>query len=137
GVFYEPYWRFLRSLAPLLLLVPFYCVWVDTHAQDPRDELVEFGDFLLRRSRTPNSQAIRRHLLGWIVKAFFLPLMTVYLANDCKSLQLLYGRYGTDAFSNYDFWFTLSYTVDLLFCVIGYSVAIRLFNAQIRSVEPT
>jgi hypothetical protein len=37
----------------------------------------------------------------------------------------------------YQFFYHGSYAVDLLFCVVGYSAAIRLFDAHIRSVEET
>ena len=137
GSFYDPYWKFLKALAPVMLLSPLYCGWIDARAENPRDELVEFGEFLLRPLQAPNPTAIRRHLLGWTVKGFFLPLMAVYLNNDFNSLIHSFREGGTSAFASYHFWFTLSYTIDLLFCVIGYTVAIRLFNAQIRSVEPT
>jgi protein-S-isoprenylcysteine O-methyltransferase Ste14 len=137
GSFYAPYWKFLTALAPLMLLAPAYLTWVDVHAENPRDELVEFADFLLRGLRSENPAAIRRHLMGWTVKAFFLPLMTVYLNNDFNAL-INYSREGAAVmFGNFDFWFTLSYTIDLLFCVIGYSAALRIFDAQILSVEPT
>jgi protein-S-isoprenylcysteine O-methyltransferase Ste14 len=137
GSFYAPYWKFLAALAPLLLLTPAYLSWVDMHAENPRDELVEFGYFLLRGLHSENPAAIRRHVLGWTVKAFFLPLMTVYLNNDFNAL-INYRREGLAfMFANFDFWFTLSYTIDLLFCVIGYTAALRLFDSQIRSVEPT
>jgi len=33
--------------------------------------------------------------------------------------------------------FELSYTVDLLFCVVGYAITLRLFDSHIRSTEPT
>jgi protein-S-isoprenylcysteine O-methyltransferase Ste14 len=63
--------------------------------------------------------------------------MTVYLNNDFNAL-IKYSRGGAAVmFTDFDFWFTLSYTIDLLFCVIGYTAAVRLFDSQIRSVEPT
>jgi isoprenylcysteine carboxyl methyltransferase (ICMT) family protein YpbQ len=124
-------------MAPVLLLAPVYCSWIDAHALDPRDELVQFADFVLRGLRTDNPAAIRRHLLGWTVKGFFLPLMTVYLNSDFNALTNSFRHDGFNAFGNYDFWFTLSYTIDLLFCVIGYTATLRLFDSQIRSVEPT
>jgi protein-S-isoprenylcysteine O-methyltransferase Ste14 len=136
GTFYGPYWKFLRSMAPLLLLAPLYCLWIDSYVDEQHDELVEFGRLLLRRPLGAPA-LIRRHLLGWTVKGFFLPLMTVYLYNDYNSLLAMYRQAGNDAFGFYDFWFTLSYTIDLLFCVVGYSAAVRIFDSHIRSAEPT
>jgi hypothetical protein len=66
GSFYDPYWKFLKALAPVMLLSPIYSGWIDARAENPRDELVEFGDFLLRPLQTTNPTAIRRHLLGCV-----------------------------------------------------------------------
>lgn len=137
GDFYAPYWQFLRCLAPLLVVVPVYFYWVDLHAQDPRDEYVQFGTWLIGRRRDADPAVLRRHLLGWVVKGFFLPLMTVYLYNDWNTLTNLRHSEWTELLSNFDFWFPLAFTIDLLFCVIGYTAALRLFDSQIRSVEPT
>jgi protein-S-isoprenylcysteine O-methyltransferase Ste14 len=139
GNFYDPYWRFLRSMAPLLLVMPFYLLWADTRLRDPHDEYYAFGSLIVGRWATADGAQIRRLLLGWTVKGFFLPLMTVYLAGEIQSLR---GALG-DVASNhalmpiYQVFYHLSYTVDLLFCVVGYGAAIRLFDSQIRSVEPT
>jgi protein-S-isoprenylcysteine O-methyltransferase Ste14 len=78
-------------------------------------------------------------LLGWTVKGFFLPLMTVYLSGEIKSLNDALANLGDGhaLMPVYQVFYHVSYTLDLLFCVVGYSAAIRLFDAQIRSVEPT
>jgi protein-S-isoprenylcysteine O-methyltransferase Ste14 len=137
GDFYDPFWRFLRTAAPAAALIPIYFLWADRHLGDSRDEYLAFGSLLCGRSRSGDMALIRRHLLGWTVKAFFLPLMTVYLSDE---LRTLYGAFqGLDRHTMpvYQFCYHLSYTVDLLFCVVGYSAAIRLFGSEIRSVEPT
>ena len=137
GGFYTPYWNLLTCLAPLALLVPWYVLMVDACAREPDDDLVAFGRLVLGRGADADSAAVRRHLLGWLVKGFFLPLMAVYLDNeyqviagDCRS-----GLGG--ALRRFDFWFHLGYLIDLLFCVIGYTAALRLFDSQIRSVDAT
>jgi protein-S-isoprenylcysteine O-methyltransferase Ste14 len=137
GSFYDPFWRFLKSLAYPAILIPFYLLWVDRHAENPRDEFVEFGLLVLGRRREVDPVVIKQHLLGWTVKGFFLPLMTVYLNNEFNTFTNLYRTSGFNAFASYDFWFHLSYTIDLLFCVIGYTAASRLFDSHIRSVETT
>ncbi len=138
GEFYAPYWQFLRTVAPLAALLPFYFLWADTRIDEPHDEYHAFGALLLGGSDTADWTLIRRHLLGWTVKAFFLPLMTVYLSGEIKSLNDAIGDFDGHALMPvYQVFYHLSYTVDLLFCVVGYSAAIRLFDAQIRSVEPT
>lgn len=137
GSFYQPYWHFLSALAPLLAFVPFYFVWVDTRVAEPRDEFVQFALLLLGRVAAVDGATIRRHLLGWTVKAFFLPLMTVYLNDECNDLHRIYQNGGAMAFAGYGGLFHLTYTTDLLFCVVGYTATMRLLDSHMRSVEPT
>jgi protein-S-isoprenylcysteine O-methyltransferase Ste14 len=139
GNFYDPYWRFLRSMAPVLLVVPFYLLWADTRLMDPHDEYYAFGSLVIGRWGAADWTQIRRLFLGWAVKGFFLPLMTVYLAGEFQSLRGAMGDAGSNhaLMPVYQVFYHLSYTVDLLFCVVGYGAAIRLFDSEIRSVEPT
>jgi len=137
GGFYDPYWHFLAALAPLLALVPFYCVWVDSRVLEPEDEFVQFARLLLGRPAGVDGAVIRRHLLGWTVKAYFLPLMTVYLNDELNDLHRLFLGGGAIAFVSYAGLFHLSYATDLLFCVVGYAATMRLLDSHMRSVEPT
>ena len=137
GSFYEPYWQLLRTAAPLAVLVPFYFIWADTHTSDSDDEYRAFGWLVLGRWHAADWRLIRNHLLGWTVKAYFLPLMAVYLNNELRSLYGAVEGIGPATMPVYQVFYHLSYAVDLLFCVVGYSVSIRLFDSQIRSVEPT
>jgi protein-S-isoprenylcysteine O-methyltransferase Ste14 len=139
GTFYDPYWQFLRSIAPVAVVVPLYLLWADRRIAEPRDEYYAFGSLVLGRWAAADWTLIRRHLLGWTVKGFFLPLMTVYLSSE---IQSLYGAFRNVDFGHgimpvYQVFYHLSYTVDLMFCVVGYSATIRLFDAHIRSVEET
>jgi protein-S-isoprenylcysteine O-methyltransferase Ste14 len=135
--FYQPYWRFLRTLAPLAALVPLYFLWADTHARTADDEFLEFGRLVTGGWRGVDGTLIKRHLLGWTVKAFFLPLMTVYLAEELTFLYGMLRNLNLYAFTRYDTWFHLCYGIDLLFCVVGYTATTRLLDSHMRSVEPT
>ncbi len=139
GDFYVPYWNFLRTVAPLAALIPLYLLWADSRTLEPNDEFHAFGALVLGRSPAVDWRLIRRHLLGWTVKGFFLPLMTVYLGGEIKSLAESISEWhgGRDIMPPYQVFYHASYTLDLLFCVVGYSATIRVFDAQIRSVEPT
>ncbi len=137
GDFYHPYWRFLRTLAPLAVLIPLYFVWADVRTPELHDEYHAMGSLVLGGWRDADWPIIRRHLLGWTVKAYFLPLMTVYLGNELKGLYGALEGAAPATMPLYQVFYHLSYAVDLLYCVVGYSATIRLFDAQIRSVEPT
>jgi protein-S-isoprenylcysteine O-methyltransferase Ste14 len=137
GAFYAPFWQFLRSIAPVAVLVPLYFMWADTHLQDPEDEYLSVGYLVLgqfNRSRWP---LVRHHLLSWGVKGFFLPLMSVYLNEEMLALFNMSGNIAQGNWSPYDLFYHLSYCADLLFCVVGYATSMRLLDSQIRSVEPT
>lgn len=137
GQFYAPFWKFLKSIAPVALLVPFYLAWTNTRLRDPRDELLEVGRLLAGRHRDVDYTLIRRHCLGWAVKGFFTPLMTVYLSEETAYLLTALGHATADSWQNFELWFHLSYGIDLLYCVVGYTATLRLFDSHIRSVEPT
>ena len=139
GNFYDPYWQFLRTIAPVALAVPFYLLWADMRIADPHDEYYAFGTLVAGQWSHADWRLIRRHLLGWTVKGFFLPLMTVYLGSEIQSLHGALGVVASDhgIMPIYQVFYHLSYTVDLMFCVVGYSATIRLFDSHIRSVEPT
>jgi protein-S-isoprenylcysteine O-methyltransferase Ste14 len=137
GSFYAPYWQFLRTIAPVGVLIPLYFVWADQRLQDPEDEYLSFGYLALGRWRAPKWPLIRHHLLSWGVKGFFLPLMAVYLNDEVRALFNMLNMVSQGTWPLYDLFYHLSYGADLLFCVVGYSSSMRLFDSQIRSVEPT
>jgi protein-S-isoprenylcysteine O-methyltransferase Ste14 len=138
GDFYDPYWAFLRALAPLALLAPFYLIWADRRLADPRDEYHEFGLLILGRWRECRRPVVARHLLGWLIKAFFLPLMVVYAGNEIRATGLAWQEIDPQSATKlYPLCYHLSYTIDLLFCIVGYASAARLFDNHIRSVDST
>jgi isoprenylcysteine carboxyl methyltransferase (ICMT) family protein YpbQ len=137
GTFYDPYWQFLRSIAPLAVVIPFYLLWIDRRIAAPHDDYYAFGALVIGAWARTDWLLIRRHLLGWTVKAFFLPLMTVYLADELRTFRGAFLDPVVGTMPLYQLFYHLSYFVDLMFCVVGYSAAIRLFDAQIRSVDST
>jgi protein-S-isoprenylcysteine O-methyltransferase Ste14 len=137
GSFYNPYWQFLRTLAPAAALAPVYFYWADARLADPDDEYLAFGRLVLGDWRAVSLRLVRHHLLSWTVKGFFLPLMVVYLGDEMRAFQQGLDALAQGNLSAYDLGYHLSYAADLLFCVVGYSSSMRLFDSQIRSVEPT
>ena len=143
GSFYDPFWGFLRSLAlPLAVLIVPYFIWTDTRLVEPRDAYWHLGVMPLRLLGARglgevDGEALRSHFMGWTVKAFFLPLMAVYLSGEIRSLGSSWFAFTGGSGGWYQFLYDLSYTVDLLFCVVGYTITLRLFDSHIRSTEPT
>ncbi len=137
GDFYQPYWRFLKTIAPFALLIPIALVWLDSRSADIRDELYQFGLVMTGHVHDVERSVIRRHLLGWLVKAFFLPLMVVYLGDEVVALYNAMHGASHDTVPVFQVFYHLSFVIDLLFCVTGYVTTFRLFGSQIQSVEPT
>ncbi|MFH1067050.1 MAG: hypothetical protein V1746_04045, partial [bacterium] len=84
--FYTPFYDLVKKCAPIfLILTPFYIGLVDARLQTPEDSLYLVGKTILQlRATKEQLTRIKRYLLGWIIKAFFLPLMVVYLYNDTR-----------------------------------------------------
>jgi protein-S-isoprenylcysteine O-methyltransferase Ste14 len=137
GDFYEPFWLFLRTLAPLALLIPPYLLWAERRFAANNDDYLEFGKLVLHGWSGVDHGIIRRHLLGWLVKAFFLPLMTVYFFQELNAFYAALKNSANGSLHLYQILFHLGYVIDLLFAVVGYTVTMRVFDTHTRSVEPT
>ena len=150
GSFYRPFWRFLGVsshwpyldfdgvLWLLLLLAPVYFWWTDRHLVAVEDAYWELGALARPgRWRSTNWAALRAHAMAWTVKAFFLPLMVVYLDEHTRALAAAVRQLSADGMRIYQLGFELSYTIDVLFCVVGYTLTLRIFDTHIRSTEPT
>jgi isoprenylcysteine carboxyl methyltransferase (ICMT) family protein YpbQ len=141
GAFYQPFWTLLKTYGVwLLVAAPFYFWMLDGALIEPCDSYWEAG--MLLTGRRPSSwAAIAQHFGGWAVKGFFLPLMIVYLTQELTTTHSwwlrLAGEGRHDGMVWYDFLYHTSFLVDLMFCIIGYSTTLRLFDSHIRSTEPT
>ncbi len=137
--FYAPFFAAVAACAPALLIVaPVYVAYVDRRQRDPDDVYAEIGAFVLG-GRPPRSfVAIRQHALGWAVKAFFLPLMFVFL---CSIIGNIEKTIATGNLAGFTAWHMLAqdvlFGVDVLFACVGYAFTLRLLGTHIRSVEPT
>ncbi len=135
--FYLPYWQLLKHLVPLMLIAaPFYFAWCDKRLNTPEDGYYHAGRLLMCK-RDAALRPILIQLRNWLVKAFFLPLMFVFLI---QNLQGVANAKNANWFSPRDLYFILNngiYLVDLLFASVGYIFTLRLTNAHIRSSEPT
>ena len=67
----------------MLIAAPFYVAYVDRRQIEPEDAYAEIGAFILAGTVPQKTEQLRQHVLGWMVKGFFLPLMFVYI---CQTL---------------------------------------------------
>lgn len=91
----------------------------------------------------------RLGLLSVLLKAFFAPLMVVWLfdhtalmLNHGSELLAHWGKAGIDAlalFNAHGFWFTFKVILflDVLFFTMGYLIELPALKNEIRSVDPT
>jgi hypothetical protein len=138
GSFYDPYYELLRLILPawLILALP-YIYYVDARMPYPKDMYWVMGRIFLLEWEGIDWRKVWNHLLGWIVKGFFLPLMFVYM---CRSLDvfLKYDFSQLTAFRfYYDFLFQFLFFIDVGLVSMGYLMSLRLFDTHIRSTEPT
>ena len=137
GPLFDPFYGMLKIAMPAFLLFsPAYFWWVDGRMPEPRDGYWHLGALVLGWSEHVNLAKVRQHALGWLVKAFFLPLMFAYFHGNLINFR-------TADFSSLDgmgwhyFFYNLLILVDLGCIVVGYALTVRLFDNHIRSTEPT
>jgi hypothetical protein len=137
--FYGAAWVAARACAPWLALVsPIYIVYVDRRQASPEDAYAQLGAMILGRFSGIDSVLLGQHALGWLVKAFFLPLMFIYYLD---ALDVWWNADFSTLGSGFDNIYHLAdnsfYLFDLLYAVVGYSLTLRILDTHIRSTDPT
>jgi len=137
NAFYAPFKEAALLLLPAVLVAsPFYIAYVDRRQNDPVDAYVQLV-MLLGGSRPLDWRPLQTHARGWLVKAFFTPLMFVFLHNDLATL------WPSQAIAQLDFehifqrLYDLFYLLDVLLAAIAYTLTLRVLDNHVRSVEPT
>lgn len=138
GSFYSTFQEVALIVTGLLIVLAIpYFLFIDRHMINPHDGYWQMGQVCLGRWREVDFAMLKDHALGWIIKAFFLPLMFVFLGNNISWLMAhpLTTQFGSfpDAFS---WWLNLLYYIDLVFAVGGYVLTLRLSDSHIRSSHP-
>ena len=138
GDFYGRYYELLKLILPpwLLLALP-YLYWVDARMPKPQDGYWMLGRLLLMRREGVDRARVWNHLLGWLVKGFFLPLMFTYMCNDLERF-VRYDFAQLTAFRFvYDFLFGFLYFIDVGLVSLGYLMSLRATDTHLRSTEPS
>ena len=138
GEFYLPFYQALAIIVPLWLALAFPYFWyVDRRQREPYDGYWHMGLLVTGRAASADRGAIAQHLLGWLVRAYFLPLMLVYLVLNIDWLRFAAFNPRADWLFVYEGAFRLTIIVDLAFSVIGYALALRITDSHLRSVDST
>jgi len=139
GSFYDPFYGALRRFwLPLCIAAVGYVSIVDGQMVQPRDSYWQLGRVFLFRPQGARAADIANHFRSWLVKAFFIPLMVVWMHGEASKLISFDLTHA--AWTNlraYDFLYDLIFGVDLLFCTCGYILSFRAIDTHVRSAEPT
>jgi protein-S-isoprenylcysteine O-methyltransferase Ste14 len=139
GSFYDPLYRFLRRFAVTFAVgIPVYTFIVDGRMRQPRDAYWQLGRVALGRWRDANRTAIANLYRTWLVKAYFVPIMFVWLSSSTHNVVNF--DLGAASWSNlraYDFLYDFIFFIDLLFCTVGYALSFRVIDSHVRTAEPS
>lgn len=137
NAFYTPFKDAALALLPaILVLSPFYIAYVDRRQDDPVDAYAQLA-MLLGGNRPADWKPLQAHARGWLVKAFFTPLMFVYVNSDLEALWSAQAIAPLDFRHVYERLYDLFFLFDVLLAVIAYTLTLRILDNHIRSVEPT
>ncbi len=140
GKFYDPYFTLLTYTLPIMLIfaVPYFIV-IDRMMTDPQDGYWHVGRLVLGHfpDNAEDRRRLREHLLGWLIKAFFLPLMTVYLYRNVSwmannPIELAFAEPHTAI----RWLINLGFFLDVSFAFVGYTMTLRVIDSHIRSSNP-
>lgn len=138
GEFYAAFHQLLFKYGPwmLVLAVPYF-FYIDARMEEPRDAYWHLGRLAWTQQGTDWS-LLGQHWRHWLIKAFFLPLMFVYLTNNLANLAHWQMPTLNDVFMRwYDLAYLIIMTLDLGFAAVGYIFSMRLFDTHLRSADPT
>ncbi len=138
--FYRPYWSIVTTAGPWIAaaLIP-YVIWVDGRQRDPKDGLWHVGRLVLGSPEPGWRAVVSEHARGWAIKAFFLPLMSIYATSELDQLYIkgFALQEGFTYVKFYEFTWSLIFTFDVMFGTLGYALSLRAIDSHIRSAEPT
>ncbi|MGD1047092.1 MAG: isoprenylcysteine carboxyl methyltransferase [Bacteroidota bacterium] len=137
--FYDNYWIFIKYIALILLVggIPYFII-LDKYLVEPRDSYWHFGMIILGQWKKSDIKIVKQHILGWLVKLFFLPLMFSFLMNNINFIKTSDFSEAMNFFpSLFDHLQNLIFTVDLAFVSVGYLMTMKIFDSHIRTAEPT
>ncbi len=142
--FYNNYYKLLKYLVPItcVLAIPYIFI-LDKYLIEKQDANWHAGMFVLCKFNRVDKEIFKNHLLGWLVKGFFLPLMFTYLVKNIGTFQnnsivgATVGMFNGNPAGFYHTITTLIFTIDLAWVSVGYMATFKILNSHIRTVEPT
>jgi len=138
--FFKDFFKIANVLGPVVAVaaIPYFW-WLDRRQLDPLDEYHHAATLFTTPWREVDWTAVGQFCRAWMVKGFFLPLMSCYLIQNVRQLGAsdILTKPPASFVAWYDFLYTAIFTLDLAFVVIGYALPLRVLDTHIRSTEPT
>jgi hypothetical protein len=139
--YYNSYWVLTKYLLLIIVVgsIPYFFI-LDRYLVEPEESYWKVGMIITGNWSKINFNGLKNFFLGWLVKAFFLPLMFVGLSGNISYLSVYPFRLFIEQHNNrmiFDYAFTYMYTIDLVVVFVGYIMTLRIFDSHIRTVEPS
>ena len=134
---YDLVWLILAPLFGLAIILSYpYSWWVDKKKGLILDGYYYVGLLVTGRWDQLDRKCLKKHCLCWGVKGFFLPLMLSGLFLQWEIVSAL--KFDIKNFNSlYTYIITSVYVLDVGIGSLGYLCTLRIFNAEIKSVDMT
>jgi len=136
--FYQPYFSALRAYWPWLIAFFTINAFLESIKEEKpeADPCYKIGNSILTlEAPKMTQQEWLNHILSWVIKLFFLPLMFVSLCNDTKFLKdAIWGSQPLNIYAISQRWL---YTIDVAFVCVGYAFGNKIAGTHTRSADKT
>ena len=137
--YYDRFFEAARQVLPWLPVVTIpYFLYVEWRLPRKEDGTWHMALFMVGEWRAVDWHELSQYALGWLVKAFFLPIMFTDVARHIGK----YRDVGLEMFTGgfmpfFEIAFSGMIYLELVFVSAGYIFTLRLFDSHIRAVEKT
>ncbi|MDE1921408.1 MAG: hypothetical protein KGJ09_07885 [Candidatus Omnitrophica bacterium] len=131
---YKPYFQALAVGWPYLAAFFIFCiVWSDQRSDEHEDAnyWIAYAVFNFKFKLLKNTN-LKQHILEWLIKIYFLPLMFVALADHVNFYFNI-----NNACASYNTFCGFIFFIDTAFASVGYLFANNLTDTHVRSADPT
>jgi protein-S-isoprenylcysteine O-methyltransferase Ste14 len=138
GDFYGPFYAALKAYWPWLVGFFVVTTWTESiKEEDPtKDPNYRIGQAILSLvGPSLSKEEWKNHILSWVIKLYFLPLMFIYMHNYVQKLSGV--QWTGQPFNAYNIIYDSLFFVDTAFVCVGYAFANKVAGTQIRSAEKT
>jgi protein-S-isoprenylcysteine O-methyltransferase Ste14 len=137
GEFYKKFWDFINFVGiAFVCVVPVYFFWIDKFQVDEKDAYWQVGQLSIGNFSQVDAKVIKNHILGWMIKGFFFPLMFTYATSNVNEL-IRAGFEFSDFIKTYNEFWSLLFGIDVVVVSVGYLLTVKIFDSQIRSPQTT